>query len=224
MPLATSRSLGREDQQYILAKLTGLASLAAAVSLEVGKPPLDALRLLELGHSVTNGQLIDYRSDISDLIEQHPMLAKHFNFLCQELDSPFPSTESLVDISVDQRLRIQQTAIHKRNQAGKDLDYILQQIRQKPGFEHFLRVASEESLLSAAEEGPIVALNVTELRSDAILVTKEKVTNIGLPHLSYASMVWSLDIGPLAARDDNEFQREILEWLWKAAVQPVLRD
>ena len=223
MPLATSRSLGREDQQHTLAKLTGLASLATAVSLEVGESPLEALRLQELGRCVTNGQLIDYRSGISDLKEQHPMLAKDFDSLRQELDSPFPSIETL-DISIDKCLTIQQAAIHKRNQIAKDLDNVLQQIRQKAGFENFLRAASEEYLLSAAEEGPIVVLNVTELRSDAIIVTRAHVRSIALPCLSYASMIKYLYIGPLAAMGDNEFQRGLLEWLWKAAVLPVLRE
>jgi len=60
LPLATSRSLEREDQQHILGKLTGLVSLAASVPLEVGESPLEALRLQEIGRNITNGQLLDY--------------------------------------------------------------------------------------------------------------------------------------------------------------------
>ncbi|RPB27802.1 hypothetical protein L211DRAFT_778853 [Terfezia boudieri ATCC MYA-4762] len=164
LPLATPRSLNREDQQHILGQLTGLASLAAAVSLQAGQSPLEALRLQELCRSVTNSQLLDYRTEISDLKEQYPELAKDYDSLRQELDSP--------------------------NKVVKDLDNILLQIRQKPGFKYFLRAESEEYFLSAAQEGPIVVLNVTELRSDAILLSKS----------------------------------QMLEWLWKAAVQPVLRE
>jgi len=47
LPLVTSRSLAQEDQQHILGQLTGLASLAASVSLAVGESPLEVLRLLE---------------------------------------------------------------------------------------------------------------------------------------------------------------------------------
>ncbi|KAF8421683.1 CHAT domain-containing protein [Tirmania nivea] len=220
IPLATSRSLGREDQQHILEKLTGLASFAAAVTLQAGQSPLEALCLQELGRSVTNGQLLDYRSGISDLTEQYPTLAKHFDFLRQELDAPLPSMESLSDISIDhlKQLQIQQAAIHRRNKAANDLDDILQQIRQKPGFKTFLRAESEEYFLSAAQEGPIVVLNATELRSDAILLTKQQVTSISLPQLSHASVVRYLG----ACTEDNEVKRELLEWLWKSAVQPVL--
>ncbi|KAF8456990.1 hypothetical protein BGX38DRAFT_1161378 [Terfezia claveryi] len=96
---------------------------------------------------------------------------------------------------MDGRLQIQQAGIHRRNKVANDLDYVLQQIRQKPGFGTFLRAESELYLLSAAQEGPIVVLNATNLRSDAILLTKTQVT----------------------------IKREMLEWLWKAAVQPVLR-
>jgi len=219
LPLVTSRSLEREDQQHILGKLTGLASLAASVSLEVGESPLEALRLQELGRGVTNGQLLDYRSDISDLMEHCPTLAHDFDSLRQELDSPIPSQDSS-DMSLDQRLWSQQGVIRRRNKVAQDLDNILMQIRQNPGFENFLRAESEAYLLSAAREGPIVVLNVTELRSDAILVTKAEVKSISLPDLSHASMsnYCGISIG------NNEDMRELLEWLWMGAVQPVLRE
>jgi len=220
IPLATSRSLQREDQQHILGQVTGLVSLAAAVSLEARESPLDALRLLELGRSITNGQLLDYRSDISDLMVHHPTLAQEFDSLRQELDSPFSSPGSL-DMSVDQRLQAQQSTIRRRNKVAQDLENILLQIRQKPGFENFLRAESEAYLLSAAQEGPIVVLNVTELRSDAILLTKAGVTSTALPHLSHTSMI---KFCSASTDTDNEAKRGSLEWLWKAAVQPVLRE
>ena len=227
IPLATSRSLQREDQQHILGQFTGLASHAAAVSLQAGKSPLEALRLQELGRSVTNGQLLDYRSDISDLMEQYPALASDFDSLRQELDSPFlpmislsRSDTSMQTVSKDNRVQIQQVAIARRNEVSKGVDNILRQIRQKPGFQTFLLAESEEYFLTAAQQGPIVVLNGTELRSDAILVTKEQVTSIPLPKLSHASMHKYLG----TSTNENGLKREMLEWLWKAAVEPVLRE
>ena len=98
---------------------------------------------------------------------------------------------------------MQQTTIRQRNKVAKDLDDTLQQIRQKPGFENFFRAKSKESLLSSAYEGPVVVLNATELCSDAILITREQITSISLPQLLRG-------------------KRILLDWLWKAAVQPVL--
>ena len=138
----------------ILRKLTGLASLATSVSLEAGKPALEALRLLELGRSVTNGQLLDYRSDISGLRDHHPTLAEDFDSLRQELDSPTPSPGS--DMSLEQLLRAQQSVIRRRNQVAEDLDSVLLQIRQKSGFENFLRAESEAYLLSTAQEDQLL--------------------------------------------------------------------
>ncbi|RPB28991.1 hypothetical protein L211DRAFT_745749, partial [Terfezia boudieri ATCC MYA-4762] len=205
--------------QHILAKLTGLVSLAVSVSLEVGNLPLEALRLQELGRSVTNGQLLDYRSDISDLGEHYPVLAKEFDSLRQDLDSPLPALDS-VDISINQLKFAEASTIRRRNQAAKGFENILLQIRQKPGFQNFLLAQSEAELLSAAQGGPIVLLNVTALRSDAILVTTTNVTSIGLPKLSYALLHKYSDI----KFDNNELMREFLAWLWKGAVLPVLQE
>ncbi|KAF8432049.1 CHAT domain-containing protein [Terfezia claveryi] len=221
LPLVTPRSLGREDQQHILGYLTGLASLAASVCFEVGESPLEALRLQELGRSVTNSQLLDYRSDISDLMKNYPTLAEEFGSLREELDSPFGiSSIGSPDMSIKQCLKAQQSTIRRRNKVVQDLDHTLMQIRQKPGFENFLRSESEAFYLSAAHEGPIVVLNVTKLRSDAILITKAAVKSIALQNLSHASMVKHC----VWRTSDNEVMRRLLEWLWKGAVQPVLSE
>jgi len=72
-------------------------------------------------------------------------------------------------------------------------------------------------LLSAAQEGPIVVLNATELRSDAVLLTKEQVTSIPLPQLSHASIVRYLskrsDDSNEGSANNNEAMRETLGWL-----------
>ena len=122
-------------------------------------------------------------------------------------------------MGINQRLQAQQAAIYRKNKVAGDLDDTLTQIRRQTGFENFLRAESEADLLSAAQEGPIVALNVTELRSGAILVMKAGVRSISLPHLSHASMVRHC-----RGSDGNEVKRELLQWLWKAAVQPVLQE
>ena len=220
LPLLTPRSLQREDQQHILGQLSGMASLAVSVLLEAGDLPVEALRLQELGRSVTNSQHLDYRDDISDLTEHYPKLAEEFSSLRVDLDSPLPSLEPS-NMSTDQRLCVQQSHRHRRSKVAQDLDDILRQIREKPGFQNFLRAQSEACLLSAAGEGPIVVLNVTALRSDAILVTKAHVKSIALRKLSYASLIeyYSKDI-----YDDPAVMRTFLEWLWKGAAQPVLQE
>ena len=220
LPLSTSRLLQREDQQQILEPLSGIVSLAIAVSLEAGQSLLEVLRLQELGRSITNSQLLDYRSNISDLVEQHPRLATDFDSLCQELDTT-PSCIESSNMSIQQHLQIYQAEDCRKNKVVHDFNNILIQIRQQPGFEDFLGM-SDANILSAGREGPIVVLNVTEIRSDAILITKAHVTSISLPYLSHESM--KKYFGTPDTRSDNEVKRELLGWLWKAAVQPVLQE
>ncbi|KAG6361605.1 hypothetical protein INS49_009832 [Diaporthe citri] len=52
LPSITPRSLQHTDKQDMLAKYTGLASMAAAIALNAGKSAYDALKLLELGRGV----------------------------------------------------------------------------------------------------------------------------------------------------------------------------
>ncbi|KAF8430063.1 CHAT domain-containing protein [Tirmania nivea] len=210
IPPATSRSLEREDQQLILEKLTGFASLAAAVLLEAGRAPLEALRLQELARNITNGQLLHYRSDISDLMDQYPTLAKDFDSLRQELDSPFPFPEPS-NMPKSKRLQIQ-TAIHQK------IKLLKISMKYSSGFDKNL--VSKISCLQNLRN--IYLLNVTSLRSDAIVLTEEHVTSIALPHLSRASMFKYFSQSAVA--DVNEVKRELLEWLWKGAVEPVLRE
>jgi len=134
------------------------------------------------------------------------------------VDSPLASAGP-PDLPTE-RLYTQQSAIHRRMQVAQDVNDILLEIRQKPGFEDFLCAESEASLLLAAQQGPIVVLNATALRSDAILLTKTAVQSITLLHLSHASMRKYSGTDRLG----NEVQGEFLEWLWKGAIQPVLRE
>jgi hypothetical protein len=72
----------------MLVDFAGLASTAAATTLNAGKTPDYAFQLLELGRGVITGLLLELRGDISDLKQQHPDLADKFVSLRDMLDSP----------------------------------------------------------------------------------------------------------------------------------------
>ena len=69
-------------------------------------------------------------------------------------------------------------------------------------------------------------LNVTRLRSDAILVTKREIRSIALPQpsLSFLEEHNYLFTSPTHATDDNKVKRKLLDFLWKDIVQPVLQE
>ncbi|MFF4125333.1 CHAT domain-containing protein [Microbispora rosea] len=104
---------------------------------------------------------------------------------------------------------------------------LLGRIRQSPP------LPGMAELCAAAEDGPIVVFNVSRYRSDAILLTAYGVDHLSLPGLAAAPERFHTFLTALRGADDPEAgwrervaaQDDInatLEWLWDAAVAPVL--
>jgi hypothetical protein len=163
------------------------------------KTPFDAVQVLELGRGVISGSLNEIRANISDFQEKHPQLAKEYIALREQLDTPVTATQRQPD---------------QRYNASRKLERIVQQIRQLPGFDRFLLAPSEDELKGAAEYGPIVIINVSDHRCDALIIEKDHLRSSPLPHL------YSSDIRERAKNSLAE--SEILEWLWDRIAQPVL--
>ncbi|CAH0136903.1 hypothetical protein SRABI26_00376 [Arthrobacter sp. Bi26] len=53
-------------------------------------------------------------------------------------------------------------------EAAADFQRVVDEIRRRPGFERFLMPRKVAKLLPAATDGPVVLLNVAQLRSDAL--------------------------------------------------------
>ena len=200
VPLLTPRSLETSDKQYLLTQVLDLASIASAMALNAAKPPFDAVEALELGRGVIAGSINELRTDISDLQQNHPQLAEEYATLRSQLDSQAPSTQREVD---------------QRYNAGQELERVIQQIQRLPNFDRFLRAPSENEFKAAAECGPIVIINVSDYRCDALIIEKTRIQALPLPHL-HASDVQDRVAGKLG-------EPEILEWLWKTIAQPVLK-
>ncbi|KAH6884478.1 CHAT domain-containing protein [Thelonectria olida] len=74
VPLLTPRSLESLDKQYLITEFIGLASDSAAAALMVEKTPYEAIRLLELAHSLsalaTQGDGLEIRGGLAGHIDQ----------------------------------------------------------------------------------------------------------------------------------------------------------
>jgi len=103
-----------------------------------------------------------------------------------------------------------------------------------PGYKNFQLPQPPEYFTNLAERGPLVAFNITEKRSDAFIVTKADIRVIPLPKLKLADLISNValllgDSRITSGPDSDIHQRnkqllEILKWLWKVAVRPVLQD
>jgi hypothetical protein len=230
--LATTspRTLHRNDQQFALAQFVGLAADAAALSIRAGDDVFESLRLLEFGRGVIASLHFDVRSDVVQLQNEHPELAKKFKLLRDELDSP--------DLGRDQRSvytdtqRSMNSRISRLYEASKEFDEILELIRKKNGFERFLRGPSNGELKRIAVHGPIVFINISHFGGDAFLITHDNMRHLPLPTLEYSDveskselLVNTLKADNLRVRGDtNRCLKSILEWLWDFIVEPIFES
>lgn len=77
--------------------------------------------------------------------------------------------------------------IDRRMALAREWDELVEQVRQLPGFEDFLRPPRIESLLPAAADGPIIVVNVSRWRCDALIVAVDGVQVVELRELTAES-------------------------------------
>lgn len=235
LPQVSPRVLQRHDQQHNLAKLNGLPGDAAYAALAAGKSAYHALKLLEMSRGVIMGFTIDCRGDLTDLQTASPELFGKFSQLRTEIDSPIPerSSHDLADSTRFPGWEGQSnpglTGPTPREKAIQDMDDTIAQIRDLPGFDGFQLPPTEAELMSLAAAGPIVVFNSTSIRSDALIVTGDRIRALHLPKLinheipSWLGGLAKLVVGGLkTAAARNQKMRELLRWLWDVAVEPVL--
>lgn len=231
LPVLSSRKLTLDDPQWHLSQHLSLASNAASMAIRSGKPALEAARLLETGRGIIMGNLIEYRQGISGLQRAHPELALEFDMLRQKVEGLYDETIDAGDVGGNIRSRLLMHIQHEqRIRDVKLLESTLQKIRGMPSFETFL-LPSESEFQKAAGLGPIVAINVTEASSDAIIIQKTGISCLRLQQLSSTwvkTQIGMIDRNILKSRepapDKNRRMRALLEMLWVAVVKPVLQE
>lgn len=134
--------------------------------------------------------------------------------------------------------------VDRRMALAREWDELVEQVRAVPGLEDFLQLPRLESLLPAAAGGPVVILNVSRWRCDALVVTTAGVEVVKLPDLTLDDVVTQTRayLDAVSARQDEtergSFHRdadvtrsddgvdaaldECLGWMWDAFAGPVL--
>ncbi|MGP8302323.1 CHAT domain-containing protein [Streptomyces inhibens] len=233
------RSLARADQEARLRVSPGLASDAAALALRAGDPGR-ALTLLEQGRGVLLAQGLENRDDVSRLRDLAPALAAEFERIRDELSAaparpPVLRTEAGVPAPPDDDGPEPGLIAENRHALARRWDQLLDEIRTLPGLDGFLRPPSLPDLLTAAADGPVVVVNVSEYRSDALVVTADAgIEVVPLPELTPAAVVSraaDFVTGVDEAYGENGVQRAVaavrtlsgtLRWLWDTVAAPVL--
>jgi hypothetical protein len=218
LPRLAPHELERPDQEQQLGRWPGLAVAAATSALEAGNPD-KAATLLEHGRGVLLSRTLDLRTDVSALKAAHPRHAEKLEGLRRELARELQAAAVGADLDVLRRTR--------REQEGH-WDDLLRRIRAEPGFEDFATVPAADRLRAQSTEGPVIYLNVTAVRSDAIIVTPDRIRTVGLDvtpaEVDEQTRLLHSSLGPDAVHkpDAQGPAFSVLGWMWDVLVAPAL--
>lgn len=220
LPRTAPPRITHADRERRLAGFAGLARDAAACAISLGDPER-ALRLLEHGRGVLLARTLDARTDLTALREHHPDLADRFERLRSILDGP-------EDFGFTARPASETLSGESRHAMADEWEALVERIHQLPGFADFLRSPQVSDLLTAVP-GPVVVVNVSVLRCDALLITDGAVRALPLPLMGEPELRRRADEFRAATRavvhNGPEAHATIgatLAWLWRAVASPVL--
>ena len=218
-------SISSQDLQQTLRFVSGLATFAASIALEAGHSPYDALMCLETGRCVISGITISSKVDLSELRKVEPDLANEYDELRRQYARASRDLEQREKYH-DARARQQQVA--------KQLATTESLIRKAPGWESFQLAMTEGDVRELAADGPIIVVNATQIRSDAFVITEERITCVQLPEMSYEKLMQYVPLfnllGSGARRNIKQGKKntakttatDALLWIWTVAVEPIL--
>lgn len=229
LPLLSGRQLRQSDQERQLAQQHGVASDAAACAIAAGR--LDrAVELLEGGRAILHGRVLESRNDLSELHTRAPELARRFAALREELslaDSVIPTTPDDDAVGITGQL-------DRRHELAREWADLVETIRTEHGNAGLFRPPRIADLLPAAADGPIVIVNVSQYRCDALVLATAGVRSIPLPELASVPLeersVEFMRAIEAACGDAKTAEREAAEhaieatigWLRSTVTQPIM--
>jgi hypothetical protein len=208
-----SRSLEVSDRQDMLNAVSGLACNAAAAALYANKEPSAALDVLERGRWIFATSL-EANIDISEFQRKCPELAEQYIYLQMEREHLIPRNTFSLDPVDDTFWQTQPT---RRHQIERDIDDLAARIRRETDFRDFLRTheIDETDMRTAAKNGPLVVINVTDYRSDAFLVEEHQIRSLCLTNFDMKKALIKVKVGDFGSL-------ETLQWLWDVVTCPIL--
>jgi hypothetical protein len=225
------------SRQYELIQAKTFACDAAATAISVNNYSL-AIEWLEQGRSVLWGQILHLRTPlVDDLRTSHPELAVKLKLIAESLEHG--SSQAFLGGS-DASMSLEK-AVQHHHQLANEWEKALEEVRNLPNFEHFLLPKKYAELQDAGCNGPVVILNASKYRCDALIITPSlELHHIHLDKLTYEhadSLRKCLYVevlqkqnlrderagGPTGRNKDHDATfRYILSQLWELVVEPIL--
>ncbi|KAJ7037796.1 CHAT domain-containing protein [Mycena alexandri] len=214
---AQHRFLATDQSRY-------LACDGASAAIERGDLEA-AVELLEHGRTVLWSRLQGYRQSLDELRLVDRDLAERFESASKALENLSLNSENQL---LGSRPGVSDDRMKTQRILSEEWDEAVSQIRQIDGFAHFLQPAPYSVLANVCSYGPVILINVSKFRSDAIILMMDRPpTLVPLPNVSLLALVElssqlhtalkSRDSGPGVTRQ----LVSILRVLWTDVVQPV---
>ncbi|KAG8904368.1 hypothetical protein FRB99_001869 [Tulasnella sp. 403] len=208
--------LGRLTAHEDLRRAIKMIVEAAAYAIESDETTF-AVEILEQGRVLLFTQLQRYRTSLEDVRIVDPELADKFAQLSREVDEAVLFDDA---IPVEDRTTLHDIANRFRT-LRTEWEETIEQIRSIEGFEGFLRPTPFAVLQRAAICGPVIIVNVSVRRSDALIVCAD-----GLPHPVPLPDATPDDVQFTLARLSKKSQSEVLialEEIWEMIVRPIVQ-
>ncbi len=211
--------LGRQDQERLLGRLTGLPTDAAAMAITEGRLEY-AVELLEQGRGVLLVRQLEAPAQHAALREHARDLAEQLAWVQRALDLP-ASGDPVGRDELAGRPAEPSTA-GRRTELARQRDSLIHQIRARRDLQDVVTPPPFSRLAAAAARGPVIIINISSYRCDALIITGGTVQPVPLPGLSADAVTEQTE--KLLEAADNAVQglTPVLEWIWDQIVSPVL--
>ncbi|CAH0028954.1 unnamed protein product [Clonostachys rhizophaga] len=149
---------------------------------------------------------------LKDLRLKYPEKAEVFVRFRSDLESCLTQGAFASESNHDSVAQVQ---TNHRYGTVKKLDELVADIRAMPGLENFMKAPDWTEISAAANNGPIVVINASDYRCDAILIQENDVKTIPLPDLIPEE-------AKRRSRRDQIDSLSTLKWLWHTVTGPIL--
>ncbi|KAG8754809.1 hypothetical protein FRC11_006444, partial [Ceratobasidium sp. 423] len=173
------------DQRY--KDITSISRLTTqAVSYAIAEEAYSlALEWFEEGRSIVWRQMLELRTPMDELRMADQSLADRLQKVAQELDRA--GSVKLIRSGPRATVKSYEQAVQSHHRLAEEWDQLLGKVRLLDGFSDFLRPKKANTLLKAARNGAVVAINVHETRCDALVIPNggRHLDCVPLPGLSH---------------------------------------
>ena len=210
--------LDRATQERLLGRVTGLPTDAAAMAIAEGRLE-HAVELLEQGRGVLIARQLEASAQNAALRERAPQLAEQLAWVDRALGltgahDPVGGDEQAGPVA-------EPAAGDRRVELAQQRDTLIGEIRSRSDLRDLVMPPTFSRLAAAADHGPVVIVNISSYRCDALILNSGTVQLLPLPGLSAATVADQARKLLEAADNAQGSITPVLEWTWDQIVSPV---